>query len=112
MRLRRGVGGRLAPRRYLAALAVLVAVVALPSLVGGCAFLGLAKQRGAQFYDRALAESEWFICNAASIGSVKRRYGTDAERARTYNGLCSQAGAGLIIVAPEVPVRETVPPPQ
>ncbi|MFQ5741996.1 MAG: hypothetical protein ACE5HV_00225 [Acidobacteriota bacterium] len=71
-------------------------------IVSACEFLGIAKQKGAEFYDKALTETEWFMCNAASIGSIKRRYGTDPERAKTYNDLCALTGAGEIIA----PTRE------
>ena len=72
-------------------------------VLSSCQYVGLAKQKGAEFYDAALAESEWFMCYAASIGSVKRRYGAEPERAKTYNALCSQTGASELITGPAVP---------
>ena len=61
-----------------------------------------SSRAGAQAFDEGLANAEWFICQAASIGAVKRRYGQSAEDAAAYNALCAQAGSELIIGSPPV----------
>lgn len=45
--------------------------------------------KGAQAMDEGLVNAEWFVCNAASIGSVKRRYGKSAKLADAYTALCN-----------------------
>lgn len=47
------------------------------------------QKRGADAYDAGLENSEWFICEAASAGSVRRRYGKSAELAAAYRALCT-----------------------
>ena len=64
-------------------------------LLVGCGFTGTGEivrtgvaERGAQAYDEGLVNAEWFMCNAASIGSVKRRYGRSQDTADAYRALC------------------------
>ena len=49
------------------------------------------RQRGALAMDRGLANSEWLMCEAASIGAVKRRYG--GSKAQAYRDLCAASSA-------------------
>ena len=44
-----------------------------------------AKQYGAQAMDEGLANAEFFICRAASVGSVYRRYARDKQTAAAWN---------------------------
>ena len=67
---------------------------------GGDLIRDVVNQRGAQAFDAGLANSEWFICFAASIGSVKRRYGADPTRAEAYKNLCGGATADVLSPAP------------
>lgn len=55
--------------------------------------------KGAQAYDEGLENAEWFICNAASIGAVRRKYGRDPKSAETYTNLCSPSIPPDIITA-------------
>ena len=71
-------------------------------LVAGCGqtsvgdqFRDVLKQRGARVLDEGLANSEWFMCEAASIGSVKRRYG--GSKAQAYKDLCTSSSVEDII---------------
>ena len=82
------------------------ALLALPFVVllAGCgltpegdAARAAIAEKGAQVYDEGLANAEWFLCNAASVGSVRRRYGTSADRAALYRSLCNQGTAGNVI---------------
>ena len=86
----------------------LPAILACLSLaLGGCGFTsGGEKVRqgvstyGAQAMDEGLVNAEWFICSAASIGSVKRRYGKTKETADAYNTLCGLNGDAEIVKEP------------
>ena len=51
----------------------------------------MVKSRGALIMDRGLINSEWFLCEAASIGSVKRRYG--GSKTQAYKDLCASSSA-------------------
>jgi hypothetical protein len=72
-----------------------LAVIMMLSLAG-CGFTpqgdlvrDLVKEKGAQAYDEGLENSIWFICNAASVGSIRRRFGGTADSAAAYRALCS-----------------------
>lgn len=56
--------------------------------------------RGAQAYDEGLVNAEWFLCNAASIGSIKRKYGTSQKMAEAYKALCGAGEDADVISAP------------
>ena len=60
----------------------------------------LIKQKGATTADQGLIDAEWLVCNAASIGSVNRRYGQTIERADTYKDFCHGDGRANV-VSPE-----------
>lgn len=64
-------------------------------LVSGCGFTSQGnlvrqgvKTYGAQAMDEGLANAEWFVCFAASVGSIRRKYGVSADRAAAYNDFC------------------------
>lgn len=64
--------------------------------LGACGFTpqgdlvrDVVREKGAQAYDEGLENSLWFICNAASIGSVRRRFGASADSAAAYRALCA-----------------------
>lgn len=83
-------------------------ILALACLTASCGFtpqgdavrLGVAKY-GAQAMDEGLVNAEWFICNAASIGSIKRRYGKSADLAEHYRALCDLDPNADVLGAPE-----------
>lgn len=78
----------------------------LVALLAGCGFTpqgdafrqGIAT-RGAQAYDEGLTNAEWFMCNAASIGSIKRKYGVSETKAQAYKTLCG-AGEDADVIGP------------
>ncbi len=79
----------------------LLAPVAGALLLAGCGFTpqgdmirAAAKTGGAQVMDEGLNNAEWYICQAASIGAVRRRYGKP-ELSDAYRKLCDQAGGNL-----------------
>lgn len=74
-------------------------------LLTGCGFTsggsavreGIATY-GAQAMDEGLVNAEWFVCNAASVGSVQRRYGKSPDLAAAWRQLC--LGGPEIIAVP------------
>ena len=77
--------------KYLAFTALLLLAGCGLTLEGDAARLAV-QQYGAQAYDEGLVNAEWFICNAATIGAVRRKYGKTEEMAATYRDLCQGAG--------------------
>ena len=53
--------------------------------------------KGAEVYDEGLANSEFFICRAASVGSVMRRYGRSRDLADAWRTLCEGADDASIL---------------
>lgn len=79
------------------------AIIAL-FLLAGCGFTpesiaarDLVKAVGAQVYDEGLANSEFFICKAASVGSVLRRYARSEETAAAWRILCRDNPEAVIV---------------
>ncbi len=77
--------------KYLAFTALLLLAGCGLTLEGDAARLAV-QQYGAQAYDEGLANAEWFICNAATIGAVRRKYGKTEDMAATYRRLCQDTG--------------------
>ncbi len=48
---------------------------------------------------QGLSDAEWYVCKAAPIGTVIKRYGKTDERAREYKEFCNPA-TEVNIVAP------------
>jgi hypothetical protein len=61
----------------------------------------VAAGEGARAYDEGLANAEFFICRAASVGSVQRRYGRTAETAQAWRILCLGNGEAAVEVIRE-----------
>jgi hypothetical protein len=61
-----------------------------------------AATAGARIMDAGVENAEWFLCNAASIAAVKRRYGRDQHTADAYRELCDGDGQVDLIT----PVKE------
>ena len=85
----------------------LLPLVALGFLGGACGLTPVGdglraavKDAGAQAYDQGLENAEWFLCQAASIGSLRRRYGRAAETAAAYNALCEGPGDVELVTGP------------
>ncbi len=71
-------------------------------LLGACGFTPqgnlireVVKQGAQKAGDAGLQNAVWFLCEAAPVGSVKRRYGGD--KAEAYNRLCDRGSAENII---------------
>lgn len=59
------------------------------------------REKGAQAYDAGIENAEWFLCNAASIGSIRRKFGRDPQLADAYRTLCERK-ADVVTVKPAV----------
>lgn len=81
-------------------LLLIAALIAASSTVTGCAsvasFFGTAAEKGAQAADLELASTEWGMCNAATIGAVRRKFGKSPDLAAAYNKLCSEGDADVV----------------
>ncbi len=70
-------------------------------LIMGCSSVDIAKkgliQRGSEISDSALIDAEWWVCTAATVGSVKRRYGLTQERANLYREFCDGSGTANVV---------------
>lgn len=53
--------------------------------------------KGAEIADEGLVNSEWFVCDGASVGSIKRKYGVSADRRDAYNRFCPDTSAVPIL---------------
>ena len=53
--------------------------------------------KAADVADQVLIDSEFTLCEASTIGSVKRRYGQSVERANLYREFCSGSGIANVI---------------
>lgn len=73
----------------------------LALVLSGCAELQAAQQQGASVMDAYVAGAEWSLCYAASIGSIRRKYGQSQSLADAYNTLC--ASATLSVIQPKAP---------
>ena len=85
-------------------------------VVAGCGFTpqgdfvrNAVSEQGAQAFDEGLVNAEFFLCRAASVGSIKRRYGQSAETADAYNALCEQGGSEQIVGSGRSGPRTTGP---
>ena len=88
----------------------IVLAAAAAFFLAGCGFTGAGDQarqaivtEGAKAYDEGLKNAELFVCQAASVGSVQRRYGRSIELAEAWRTLCQGDGAAAveIITAPD-----------
>ncbi len=86
----------------LSTIIILSVLVVLPLSLQGCvvdsakkAVVGKLQEISAQ----GLNDAEWYVCKAAPIGTVIKRYGHSDERAREYKDFCSP-NTEVNIVAP------------
>ena len=80
---------------------VLCALALAVGLTSGCAdsTRETIASEGARAYDQALETSEFVICQAASVGSVIRRYGKSEADAKAWRQICLGAQAPVIVPA-------------
>lgn len=72
-----------------------IVLFAALALLAGCGFTpegdalrAAIAAKGAEAYDAGLDNSVWFVCNAASIGAINRRFGSDPD---SYLKFCGAA---------------------
>ena len=85
----------------------IAAFFAVTVFATGCGFTpqgdlirDVVKQGTQKAGDAGLRNAEWFLCEGAPVGAVKRRYGS-ADAAEAYAKLCERGGVGNII-APKI----------
>lgn len=71
----------------------LVLALAFSACTSFDALRGAVRERGAEAYDEALDTAEFTQCNAASVGSVFRRYGADKELWDSWKTICRRSNA-------------------
>ncbi len=81
--------------------------ILLPLALGACGLTetgrvtrDFVQDEGARAYDEGLANAEWFVCRAASVGSVQRRYGTSRDLAEAWRTLCLGDPEADLLIAP------------
>ena len=69
-----------------------IATLTLMLALGACSAFSVGKTavavKGAEVADEVLTTAEWTLCEVATRGSLKRRYGTSIERAKAYKEFC------------------------
>ena len=85
-----------------------VGVAIITVTLTGCGLTGVGdrfrdtvQERGREVADQTLDNSIWFLCNAATIGSIKRRFGINADMAEAYNSVCEEGSAVTVITGEE-----------
>lgn len=63
-------------------------LIACAFMLTGCAGVENVIERGAQANDSAVKSAEFVICQGASVGSIRRAYGTE-DRAALWRELCA-----------------------
>jgi len=58
------------------------------------------KTEGARAYDEGLVNAEWFLCKAASVGAVLRRYGQSEHLMDAWRALCVEAPGAAALLRP------------
>ena len=66
----------------------LALIIGLALFLIGCGSFSQLREQGANVADQGLEGGVWTICYAASIGSIRRRFGTSADRAAAYELFC------------------------
>lgn len=46
------------------------------------------RDAGAKAADAELINVEWALCNAVSVGAIKRRYGNNSEKLKAWKKFC------------------------
>ena len=65
-----------------------IIIVSSIFMLSGCSTVGKIASYAAQANDDALTSAEFTICNAASVGSIKRKFNTP-EKVEVWKELCN-----------------------
>ena len=76
--------------------ALIVALAGCGLTPQGDIFRAVAEDKGGDAMDKGLENAEWFLCNAVSVGAIRRRYGEKPKKIAAYNTLCLQTELNLI----------------
>lgn len=67
---------------------IILVILLLPS----CTQFKQFQIQSAEVADAGLSTSEWGVCNAATIGSIRRRYGGNPDAATAWQLFCEESG--------------------
>jgi hypothetical protein len=70
---------------------ILLALTGCGFTSAGTAFQSTAREAGRQAMDAGVARATWFLCNAASVGAIQRRFGQSEAMANAWRALCKDA---------------------
>jgi hypothetical protein len=77
---------------------ITVGVLSALTALSGCgysdAYRGAAAETGAEAADDVLETGVWTVCQASTIGSVRRAYGGSVDQAKKYAAFCGTGGEG------------------
>ena len=80
---------------------LIIPTTMLMMMLSACASVDVAKKaianKAAQASATALLDAEWWVCRAASVGSVKDRYGQSVERSMLYKNFCDGSGEANVV---------------
>ena len=57
------------------------------------------KVEAARAADETLRTTEWALCNAMTIGAIRREFGLNPERMAAFNDLCAKFGGEVVLMA-------------
>lgn len=63
----------------------------------GNVFRAAVQERGAQVMDEGIDNVTWWLCQGASVGSIKREFGASQELADAYATICAQDNSASIV---------------
>lgn len=90
-------------------------IVLMASVLFGCVEWQVGKQAvstyGAQIADEKFDVVMWTLCNATSIGSIRRNIGTSTDRAEAYNKLCAEHTVDVVKAVKETSDADSNNPP-
>lgn len=80
---------------------MLLALTGCGFTAAGTALKAAAREAGKQAMDAGVAQSTWFLCSAASVGAIQRRFGQSETMANAWRALCKDGGGVKMLGAPE-----------
>ena len=84
--------------KYLTLL-ILIGLSACGQTPEGSIFRAAVQERGAQIMDEGIDNVTWWLCQGASVGSIKREFGASQDLADAYATICSQDNSAAIVVS-------------
>ena len=81
---------------FIFMITMIILFSAVGSMLTGCAALDMVKSKGAELSDEMIETSIWNICQAATVGSVRRKFKTP-EDIRIYNEMCKTMDNSVLV---------------